>query len=77
MANYVVNINHQRSLPRSNHKECNALFLVHTQVDINYLQFLNGPQRETWALYNAVWTVTSHLSAETVKSEQYWDRRFK
>ena len=53
-----------------------ASFLVHTEVGINYLQYLNGPQMEAWALYNAVWVVNSHLSTGTVKSEQHWDRRF-
>ena len=47
-------------------------------VGANYLQFLNEPQIEAWALYNAVWAVNSNLFAETVKSsEQHWDRRFK
>ena len=54
-----------------------ASFLVQTKVGINYLQFMNEPQMEAWTLYNAVWAVNSHLSAETMKSEQHWDRRFK
>ena len=49
-----------------------ASFLVHTEVGINYLQFLNGPQMEAWTLYNAVW------ATETVKSsEQHWDHQFE
>ena len=32
----------------------NLISIVHAKVDINYLQLLNGPQMEAWALYNAV-----------------------
>ena len=38
-------------------REYMASFLVHTKVGINYLQYLNWPQMEAWALYNAVWIV--------------------
>ena len=58
MANYVIAEDHY-------HKECMAFiktsFLVHTEVGINYLQFLNGPQIEAWTLYNAVRVVNINL----------------